>query len=205
MNKYENTLPFENYETSIQKSGIELASTIADITSSAMLITAQPLNYEPEVFDKKHFQEEREVLLNQNEEIRECLLEQLSLRLSKKQREKNLEAVKNFLNDFDEFFPKDEERVNTRFTLLEIQQRENVAKKPFQKLTKGYESEKHEDYLIVEDALLQLTKREVYIQEAFCVYIDLAGILCDMGISPDIFEEMMIKKEQEYKLRHTMH
>ncbi len=203
--KHENHLPTtENQEIPIQKSAVELATNMAEITTGAMLIVAQPLNYEPKCFSKHHFQKEREFLLNQPSKKQEILLEQLSLRLSKEQREKNADAVRNFLNNFKEYIPHEGRK---HFRLVDgrdikVEKGNNFTKR---KLGKLYSKGKDLDFKMMKEALSSLTESEVYIQDVFETYQDLTHILNDLDIDIHIFEEIMQNKERENRIEHTMH
>ncbi len=194
----------QDYEAPIQKSGLELAENIADITSEAMLIVAQPLNHEPKSFSKYHFLKEREFLLQQTQETREVLLEQLSLRLSKEQREKNTDAVRNFLNDFKEYIPN---KNKEHFKRLEDRDIKAERDKNFAKRKHGrfYSKEKDLDFKMMKDALSSLTRSEVYIQDVFEIYLDLTHVLNDLNLNVEMFEAIMMKKEKENKIKYTMH
>ncbi len=171
----------EGLELPIQKSGIELAASIVNITSSAKLILEKNLNYNPDVFDHYHFEQQRLALINNTPQKRQVMLEQFTLSLSSQYKDKLEVSIENFLFDFSMYFNK-----NT--------------------LNACWENSEYDiEYIIFEDSLYELIQPEIDIQNAYDTYIELKDFLSDIGVEEESFDEMTELIERENNIRYTTH
>ncbi len=205
LERIEDYLPEQNKnELPLHKSGIELASSIANITSSAMLINQDHLSYEPEMFVKNTFVKEREYLIQQPKEKQEILLEQLSLNLTKDYKKKLKKQIDSFIEDFNLFTLKPNTKPYTTFQILP----KTVAKTTNgilnTKLSKGYERNNN-DNDPMKEFLYELLESEISMQSTFEIYLELAMLLAETGVDISIFEYIMKSQEKESYIEHSTH
>jgi hypothetical protein len=204
LERIEDYLPEQNKnELPLHKSGIELASSIANITSSAMLINQDHLSYEPEMFVKNTFVKEREYLIQQPKEKQEILLEQLSLNLTKDYKKKLKKQIDSFIEDFNLFTLKPNTKPYTTFQILP----KTVAKTTNgilnTKLSKGYVKNAQKEP--IKEFLYELLESEISIQSTFEIYLELAVLLSETGMEISIFEDIMTSQEKERYIEHSTH
>ena len=173
----------EAYDLPLHKSGIELAASIANITTSAELIAKETLNYNPEVFDENEFEKQRISLIKSTPEKKQAFLNQLSLHLSREGKDDLELLIENFLYDFKMHFNN-----NIFNACRDIQ-----------------EDEEDFGYLIFEDSLYQLLEPEVAIQNVYDSYLNLTNFLVSTGIQPEAFEEIFELMEKENNIKYTTH
>ncbi len=192
MQNYQENLPHQNvakyieeqkekHELPIHKSGIELAVSIVNITSSARLILKENLNHNPDVFDDYHFEQQRIDLINNTPQKRQIILELFSISLSKHYKNNLETTIENFLYDFKIYFMK-----NT--------------------LNARYESSgEDEEYLILEEILYELVQPEVDIQNAYEICVELKDFLSSIGVEEETFDEMAELIDKENNIKYTTH
>lgn len=195
----------EIYNDPLHKSGLELTSSIANITSEALLITQENLNYTPEVFSKHTFQKKREHILEHSEEEREYLLHDLSLNLKKEYKDYLKESIFSFLNNFENYAKVPKYYKPTRYKMVGKEKKQKQREIIKNKLSKCHKKVEDRDYKELKDTLFLLLKDEIDIQNAFETYMDLAFFLYDNGVDICIFEEIINMKEFEKKKKYTTH
>jgi hypothetical protein len=166
----------ELHDYPLYRSGLELSADLANITAKAMLITQEHLIYNPDIFDKYRFKNEREFILKQPEQEQELLLGDLSLNLTKKHKMKLKDSINFFLADYEN----------------------DVIKKIPQ------ESE-DENFENLKSTLWGLLGSEIDIQKAFNVYVDLAYLLNKKGMDITVFKKILQLMKMEGIKKYASH
>ncbi len=103
----------EAHESPLHQTGLDLMSQLADITTSAMLISEENLEKKPDLFQKNCFEEKRTSLIAEN-----ISLEDLSLELTRNTKNQLIGTINLFIYDFRKY-AKDTKASKTQVYLIE--------------------------------------------------------------------------------------
>ncbi len=205
----------ENYPLPLHQSGLQLMSSIANITACAMLVNEKHLNHNPSIFEEFSFERERENIQSLEEEKekekKDSALDQLSLRLTEGYR---IELEKN-LNDFfdnyvDHFNNQSNLERSTDFNTKKFKfSKEKGVKKTFY----VYKRTAHElinykrevEGNLLQEKAAELVKDEIEIKKVYEIYKSMARFLREQGVEPQALHKILTLAEINNRIKHTTH